>query len=953
MWPYEKKTVFDRYGPKTLNITNSLGSGGPVLTSKAQSLDMEYYKRLTMSVSVGVEHFPVHTIDSAGRIFRQHGVTPTDVTGDYLVGKGTRSYRESRSSVRPLHNRNVSQLKVVLSMPDRQRAESLAHITGPIVENEVAEIRNDEFLREHLKKQTYNNVKLPLLRRRLSLDRAKRIETVTDILASSKDRRLSVKYGSDDENTLLLPCIGKQYRRGSSDHFRETLPERVTWDPAVSRRRESVSQKEDESDSEVKMKYEHGIHKGFRGSRRPSVGMPLRKDSVGRFTESIRDQLRAALMSTNTTENQDESTPKLVVASDTVTEAPFRESRSSVMGYKLRHEYGKNLERNWFKNQMIKRQMKGTHGNGSAGDGLYDLRLDIFYSPEPQSDDEVVGTDDGENDTHIEDDASIRCGAFSTATAEQRYKQRNTVGKGASLRKSLSLETCREEDEQAEDDDSSASDIEIVLKDNQLIQRKTKQKMKKKRQRQLERYRAFNSPEKEAVRENFDYSEPELPLTDPEIRALRLKLKTKEKMRKLRGKRKFLQIANAVYAFVIFKRALLTIRKRKRLAIKKRAQTNAQMVARKMKQQQKQSELSEIGNGGVETYRPTLKDQFMKEVGQKLMFDIERLRIDIMDSSTDGEESDEDEHISQNQGNSEEYPKREHVSGSSLSNKRTPSKFEKEVKKISVNDLDNVHKKTKRKRSRRHRTRRRRHSVPCRAKPTEFIIEFPDKSRRRREQPGKTKEVRKRSVSPVAPRCSCQKHRPDTQRSVSQIKMASCSHQPPARRKKMKTVTIQTDGLMRTHSLVDLRNKRPIELETLLKDIDIPAKGIRLQILARKFRRQRRKRQLIRLSPVRMPERYELPPEEKSHNEAVTTGTEDTEESDYDFVYGGPFVGSGVMWNQNSQNRKPTWTEADVDREVQRITRIFHEMKECRYLRLNGLNEAIINRLETLKRKDY
>lgn len=950
MWPYGGKRTHMLNNGKNLKL---MGNNYYPHGAQSGSPNKEYFNQLSMSVSVGLNSYPANSIAPDGRIVRQYGISKHDVT-DEFYGRNHTGFKNVNldKTGKQFHNRNVSQLKVVLNMPARQRRDSLSQITTSIVKNEVApplsQLQHDEILREHLRKSAANlqsvATKLPPLRK------AKRLEQMAlSNMRQDSDRRLSVKLdeNSDVEDEDGFPYIGMRLpRRKSSDHFDvsniQSQRPAVNWKNGIMRRRKSFGLrfgvKDFENDNENSSKnYENRFSKGLE-----------RKDSVGKITESIRDQFRAVLQDQlmsqeRNTKSRDSgiadsglALTRSVGNESLIKQIPKERSKLVKSGYKLRHEYGRNLEKNWFRNEYLKKQTKEKKLNRSPGESGYNLRLDIFYSPEPQSDE-----DSGEEGANIfleEDDASMQCGGFSTATAEERSRRQRVSMQ--SLRKSLSLDTHREGDEDT--GDTSESDIEIILKDNQLIQRKTKHKMLKKRKRQIERYKPFLLTDIETVREQKETDECP-PLTDQEIRALRLNLKNKEKMKKLTGKRKFLQISNAVFAFIQFRNILRSIRRRKKNIIRKRQQRIAKMVAKRWtKKIQDNSEESDRES----TSKPTLKEQFLQEIGHKLIFDIEKLNIQQTDSS-DEEEKKDVESDSNNEEDNER--KKELQSKVTKPDPDKVSKFAAELKKISVKDLKSVKEITK---TTRKRQRKRRHSIPKIGRPFEFLIEIPVKTRQRRSRSRasvpKQSEMR-RAYSPPAPKCSCHrgKQTETTLRSQPPTKDNKCPHQPEVKSRKVKTVKVNTAGLMRTHSLENLSRKRPIELKDLLADIDIPAKEIKLQILARKFRRQRKKKQQIRLSPCRLPERPVLQQEDTDADSDISGGSENSDESDYDFVYGGPFVGSGVMWNKNSKEAmRPTWTEEDVDRELKRITMIFHEMKECKYLRLDGFNDAIMEKLK-------
>ncbi|KAL4240225.1 hypothetical protein ACF0H5_001019 [Mactra antiquata] len=931
MWPYTGRRV-NRSTLGQLDISTGNTYAGLTKPGMGEP-DREYYNRLSMSVSVGLRSFPANRIASDGRIVRQYGISEHDVTDQYLTQDQCATRVRYAPPQNQFHHRNVSQLKVVLNMPERQRRESLSHLTGAIVRNEVVpskgQLNNDEFLHEHLTRSTSNLqskvTKLPPLTRPSSMEQVKRLEKMA--LSGQLNESVKYKMAYEPDDTITdeegLPIMKRRSSRtdiGVNFNQRKLGESRLLHSSNCRRRK-------------------GGILYGLTKSKTTSDGFRDsdgdRKDSVGLVTESIREQFKTALQNQrmSASPDTDSRTPGSVLGllgrdgnENIVKQVPTESKKNVVNGYKVRHEYGKNLERNWFRNQFMKKQARDIDNN-STNRG-YNLRLSLFYSPEPQSDDEIEDSDiDAES---ADDEASMRCGGFSTTTAKEKSRgQRMGLN---SLEQSLDL---HEDVDEQTDGDSSNTDIEIVLKDNKLIQRKTKHKLKKKRQRQMERYRAFLPHEIDNVREKQEINEP-VPLTDQQIRAMRLNLRNKEKTR-LKGKRKFRQVGKAVCAFVHFRNILNKVRRKKRQMIKRRQQKIAQMVAKKLaKKVNHNYEESER----TPTPKPTLKDQFMAEYGAKLIFEVERLRIPSMTNdknndndytSSDDSNSDYNEQIEQNE-NGQSIP---------LVTKKK-SKYELELKKVSLEDVKNVFLKTKKRKSR--RLIKKRHSIPKAGyRPLEFTVEIPvkQKTRRSRSAQRKQKEI-KRPVSPPVPKCTCYRAK------VAASSPPKCPHVPEVKKPpKMKTVKIQTGGLMRTHSLPNLAKMKPIELRDLLADIDIPAKEIKLEILARKFRRQRRKRNQIRLSPCRIPPRDVIPPEDSDNDESESIESSDSDESDYDFVYGGPFVGSGVMWNQTSKDsRKPTWTEADVDREVKRITRLFHEMKECTYLRLDGFNDAIIDRLK-------
>ena len=948
MWPYVRKTPLP-YRTTTIQLH---GNGYRQLHRNYSTLDREYYRQLTMSAISRTGGFQTNTVADDGRVLRKFGSSTEDVTAKFIdkVKSAKTDYPDKH-----LHNRNVSQLKAALEMtPDS--SSSLTYVAGAIMNNDVVPplplLENNALLLAKNRKHRPQFKLPPLGRRRLSLERFSRIEQVATEAAPVRDRRYSFTYRQHvpteaiPEQSTEFPKIQRKTSVGNSDHFDLATIENsagMNWNTGGFKRRPSFG-----ANVRLRVNAAGSLHQDAQGNsssdKRYGNGI-LRKDSVTRISENIHDQfwnvLQGKRKSLDTNSTTGVVNLGLSLATNVeqphesiVKQVPTDQSRSLTRGYRLRHEYGKNLERNWFRNEYMKRHDRRKSLRSEVKTG-YDLRLDIFYSPDQPSDTDIDNSDDSNND--LEDESSMHCSGFSTVTAE--YKSRQRLSSIKLQQTMLPLET-QYEDDTDKRGESSESEYEIVLKDNQLIQRRTKHKMQKKRKRQSERYKAFMPPEEDGKVVGMPDGNV-VPLTDQEIRALRLNLRSKEHQRKLKGKRKFLQAANAVFVAVQFRKILQQVRRRKKMLLKKRQRRLAKMVAKRLKAKlDKEAEKEEQAVPRA----PGLKDLFLQEMGQKLIYDVHRLNIntDQCDdqSNDDSEAGDYKDDTNQNQ-----QPQTK------------PSKFEVELRKISVSDLNGVSDGIKKRRKKHKRHRKRRNSFPKLTKPSDFWIEVPERSRRKRvikKTVAKEPQPR-RPQTPPSHRCSCFRHTAAIQSILTSQSSTTkpCTHQQDARKRKMKMVCVPTRGLMRTHSLENLAKKRPIDLADVLKDVYIPAKEIKLQILARKFRRQKRKRKQIRLSPVPLPERplrVQPPPleEVKSETEEESSSSDDlSQESDYEFVYGGPFVGSGVMWNKNTRDKKPTWTEEDVNREMKRITRVFHEMKECRYLRLDSFNDAMRKRLNS------
>ena len=897
MWPYTGRKLRQSL---EVNGNNTQFS----VTPSGTDLNKEYFNRINSSGS-NFTYYSSYRVEQDGRALQTQAVEPKDVTDKVCtndIQERKRDTNDTDQGSKQLHIRNVTQLKFALDMPEKQRQVSLSHITGAIIRNEIAptlrQLQDVDFVRTNLPKDH----ELPPIRRK-SFEKAKPVQTMT---VKSHQKLSSVRRRKTGQ--MYLPAMNafpskdgipvkseRELFPYQTGHILKDYAQKISsgsqfkYSP-----NHSGLVNTDTQNNEDKV-YETGIKKS------------LRNDSIGKLTNEISDQFKQIILMSKTRTNE---TDKLQTAhvsghlSNSTDPATMDRAKSGIASYKRRHEYGKNLEKNWFKSFMQKHKTKLQNDTNSYNKHKYDMRLDIFYSPEPEPDEEYEESD---ND-NIDDDVSMHCGGYSSATTEQQFKKESVRSMNA---EEYTIKT--------DDELSSGSDIEIILKDDQLIQRKTKHKNRKKRKRQLKRYKAFMPAQMDIVKEGHE--ETEVTLTDQEIRAIRLNLRNKERMKKLKGKRRFLQAANAVYIAVQFKNILQKIRHRKLKEIRRKQMKIASVIAKRWRH--KVSNQEDCSQSSP-TQKTSLKELFMKSVGKKLVHDVACLRL-LNDVEEEGEG--EKENIN------ELMPSR------SNDQSRPITKYERELRKVSKKDIEIAFPA-----NRKHVTsnRSRRTSIPVSIKPAEFLIEIHEKSKRSSKIKAKQNKGQpvKNEQSPSMRKCACIRHR-------NQDLALPCQHQPETIKPKTKVIAIPTTGLMRTYSLQDLSTKEPIELWDLLEGVDIPAKEIKLEILARKFRKQRRKKEQVLIHPCITPtDVMEQRADESCDSLSRSSGSNDSDVSDYEFVYGGPFVGSGVMWNQNSTDRKEkTWTAEDVDRELKRITRIFHDMKECRYLRLDGLNQAILGRL--------
>lgn len=576
------------------------------------------------------------------------------------------------------------------------------------------------------------------------------------------------------------------------------------------------------------------------------------------------------------------------------------QARESKSNFEIRKEYGKNLEINWFKNFLMQNKLK--EGNDDLSSSKFDMRLELFYSPEPDENDQNIA----ESDVDSNCNENIDVVNDPIESGDKIVPKKKHLLDISGLFSSTDVLT----GEDNELDRDSQSEIEIVLKDNELVQKKTKHKMRKKRRKKAKRCKEILGPKDVEV---------EIPqLSDKELRALRLNIKKKKAAPVLTGKRKFLQVANAVFVAVQFRRILFDLRNKKRKS-----------RARKSRKRKKVKWQSKTGHKYEDYERlltpPTLREKFLQEIGMDLS-DIENLKID-------------DTEI-------------EAIKAQDCGNKR-PSKYWVEAEKACKEDVERLLKDGNRTLKRFKHLRH--HSAPSLSKE-ELLIEMKEKKNRKRDRSRSVKRIKssskkatRRGKSPnAAPKCSCS-NRAHASRNNSICNTTQiCPSTEDAENPKVKQFVFHRSQVLKRRPSLDhqyLNKASEIDLYELLRGIDIPAKDVKIQIILRKMRKQRRlKEQVANIS---------LNPEpEVSEDESTTSVEPDTESSssdsdEYSIAYTTPFVSSGVAWNQQ-KTRHRTFTKADVDRELKHVTQFFLEMKDCSYLRFTGINQAIVERLDEI-----
>lgn len=630
----------------------------------------------------------------------------------------------------------------------------------------------------------------------------------------------------------------------------------------------------------------------------------------------------------------------------------FNETASSQgekSSFEKRLQYGKNLEQNWFKDHLSKTaERRDIPGNDLR------LRMEMFYSPEPETEEDT----ENEN-TYPETLITPKTIDFEMDPSIPKISNRH-ISELRRHNSELFSSTDVLMGEDGEIERSSDSDIEIVLKNNELKQKRVKHKMRKKRRRKKERIDAL-LPNKSI---NQDQLYPAL--SDAEIRALRLKVKNRRPAPILKSKRKFLQIANVVFIFIHFRKILGKIRENRR---KKRM---------KRFKKKRVTWKSENENDYVLYERtprsPTLKDKFMQDIGWQLLDDMDKLPIPP--SFYHGSRRC---HTGYDEDGQEIW---------------TPplSLFILEVNEISLTDISEFPMRSP-------RICERRLSDSCLIKPSVFRLDSPVKSKklRKREKSALKPAGKSRPKFKTKPRPESKtKSRPESHtksRPESHTKSRTESRSPNAKKKKKKrqnseyskcegnesgmseleeacpkdkginfdktAITTRRRNSLDRNALLD---GKIIELSELLHGIDMPTKEIRIQILKRKIRKQKLKKeklQQIKNMEVALSTEsndnksdgvVEIQDQEKSINKYTYTGYN---KSGNDNIPRSPFVSAGVSWNHRNSawttRQRKQWTTEDVKRAVEKVSGLFMDLKNVRYLRLTALDQAIIDKLDEMK----
>ncbi|KAK6168943.1 hypothetical protein SNE40_020093 [Patella caerulea] len=610
---------------------------------------------------------------------------------------------------------------------------------------------------------------------------------------------------------------------------------------------------------------------------------------------------------------------KLLITGVIPTNVPEEENRrSEISSYAIRQQYGQHLEKNWFKSLIREMNCKNKDG---VEQNEYPFTPEMFYSPEPESGDDMDDANDDIKSIYENMSSEMR-DSFTDLIRDNPCGHNKSHNLKTESAKFASMDVMVSDGESGDD-----YDIELVLKDGQLIERQVKDKMYKKRERQLVRFQQFFKNAEEMSEEEDELNIQTM--SDKELRAMRLKLKKPKWKLKLKGIARFRQVVKSILALLYFSKKLKDARRRRHARNKrnKRHRSLGGFDSDEDEYARYQRQLNKY---------KSLKERFLAEIGWQLVDDVANLAIrdgfgyDIRDELASGERRSRyrriiDEWFS--------------VEGRA---------FEESVKTT-------VPKSMKLKRS---------SSCPELIKGKEFRVLFPDATNKK----SGTKDLNKHQKKKKG-KSKLQKKRPQGKNNLT------------------KAVPKEEENVIghhkreRRNSLTDDKNQNnKLDLRDLLKDVYIPAKEIKIQIAERKLRKQKGKKgrfsagvkrglydrprdakSIIDADRFKLPEfEFDLPELNaadetegfmESPNSSVTTKTRGSSSGIYSSfsIRTCPFVGTGVSWNQTKSKPKEVWTNEELDRQIEKAGCLFLEMRHCRYIRWNGLAQAMIDRMIELE----
>ncbi|ESO89280.1 hypothetical protein LOTGIDRAFT_154376 [Lottia gigantea] len=594
--------------------------------------------------------------------------------------------------------------------------------------------------------------------------------------------------------------------------------------------------------------------------------------------------------------------------------------KSEISSYAIRQQYGQHLEKNWYKSMV--REMN-TKNKESVTQQSYPFTPEMFYSPEPE-------TDSGDEDA-VKFSSEFRV-VVQNSTVERSlsgYESEAIVDDEPISLKYQSTKFVSMDVLVSDQESGSESDIEFIMKNGGLLQKRVKNKMHAKRQRQMTRFEKLHAKPDEVSDEDDDYELENM--TDKELRAMRLKLKKPKWKLKLKGIARFRQVVRSICILMFFRRVIKEI-KRERKARMRRNKRHKSLGGFLSGEDDECNRLSKLHH-----YK-TLKERFLDEIGWKLVEQVSNLAIkdgfgyDIRDELASGERRSRYLRVLEEwfANDSQEATQIEYIP-----NRRTSKRLLKKTIKRSTSCPELIKPKQYR----------------VLHSPVKFLEPKTDKEFSKKKGKGGKRKTNK----PLR----YQKNNDDDDDYA---------------------IGSYNEGNGRRSSFeLGKKSGGALDLRDLLKDVHIPAKEIKIQIAERKMRRNRKnsrqakKKGYIPYDAKKAMEanRFKIPDfeinlsptntspvdedEDKSssptheNSESPTESKTQLDKLHTFSVRNGPFVNSSVSWNKSKQKNQNTWSNEELDREIQRAGSLFLEMRHCRYIRWYRLGQAMVSRMLELE----
>jgi hypothetical protein len=508
----------------------------------------------------------------------------------------------------------------------------------------------------------------------------------------------------------------------------------------------------------------------------------------------------------------------------------------------------------------------------------------------------------------------------------------------------------------------SESDLETVLKEGEVFTRRTKNKMKKKRMRQFERYLAMLSdPENSETEDQIQMSA----LSDKDLRAIRLRVDERRFKARHDARTRFTRAGLAVLACVKLVSGLRKndVAKSEPQQIKLKARKKKDKPGKRVKFDPKMKAASTPGAESTLSEeiinKMSPKERFMLEFGWMLNdLGVEMPRVRFMEDGDVTERTSLEDvtseaptiqtRVAMPDGKYLTYPGLDIAMAVRARDPRTIHTLIETPGDRSFEGPVTLGRRT------------RRSSLPTLEKPSYLLFKVMTEHVAKKK--GKKKNMKKtkpRCVNNIYSDLLGEKNKGACNHNYVDLNVRGASRTPINDEAIFEEVRIELSDLRRSASTSDISNALPdVDLRDVIKDIDFPAKEIKLQIVERKLRRQRKKRiaRMQREVEARTSNRQD---QEQGNARKMEQRVVESEASDEQSTEKSmkvhlrprdtPFVTSGVAWNQKAKPRLVSPSQEEIDKQLPGLSRLFLEMRDCKYIRWSCNDRKIIERLREVE----